>query len=68
MDTKVRELSEEDIQAIASTYHKWKNSSDYSDIVGFCKAATLDEIKKNDYILTPGRYVGVENQEDNDEP
>lgn len=64
VDRKVRELSEKDIQTIASTYHKWKHSSDYSDIVGFCKSATLEEVKGNDYILTPGRYVGIEDEED----
>ena len=64
VDRKVRELSEEDIQTIASAYHKWKRGLDYSDIVGFCKSATLEEIKKNDHILTPGRYVGIEDEQD----
>jgi type I restriction enzyme M protein len=68
IDRRVRELSEEDIMKIASTYHKWKNAEGYEDIQGFCKVATIDEISENDYILTPGRYVGIEDQEDDGEP
>lgn len=64
VDRKVRELSEDDIQQIASTYHNWKNGSGYSDVVGFCKSAQLEEIARNDYILTPGRYVGIEEEEE----
>lgn len=61
---KLRELSEEDTEKIASTYHKFVNDDNYEDIAGFCKVATIDEIKENNYVLTPGRYVGVEEQED----
>jgi type I restriction enzyme M protein len=64
IDRRVRELSEEDIQKIADTYHSWKNNQGYEDVQGFCKAATIDEISENDYILTPGRYVGIEEVED----
>ena len=66
-----RELTEEDISKISGTYHAWrgdKNSDDYEDIAGFCKSATTDEIRKNNYILTPGRYVGMEEFEDDGEP
>lgn len=65
---KLRELSEEDTEKIASTYHKFVNDDSYEDIAGFCKVATIDEIKENNYVLTPGRYVGVEEQEDDGIP
>lgn len=65
---KLRELSEEDIEKIASTYHNYVNSNNYEDIAGFCKSATIEEIKENNYVLTPGRYVGVEEQEDDGIP
>jgi type I restriction enzyme M protein len=70
-DRTHRELTDEEIQRIADTYHAWRGekieSGEYEDISGFCKAATLDEIKKHDYILTPGRYVGFEETEDDEE-
>jgi type I restriction enzyme M protein len=63
-----RELSEEDIARIADTYHAWRGDKDckakYEDIPGFCKSATLDEIREHSHILTPGRYVGTEAVED----
>ena len=65
---KLRELDENDIQKIANTYHNYQNDENYEDIPGFCKASTLDEIKENNYVLTPGRYVGVEEQEDDGIP
>ncbi|MDO4976681.1 MAG: class I SAM-dependent DNA methyltransferase [Eubacteriales bacterium] len=68
IDRKVRELSEEDIKKIASTYQNWRQGKEYEDIKGFCKAATIDEIAEQDYILTPGRYVGIAEQEDDGEP
>ena len=60
IDRKVREFSEEDIQKIAKTYHSWRKNQNYLDVAGFCKSATKDEIKENNYVLTPGRYVGTE--------
>ena len=55
------ELTEEDIARVAKTYHDYKTASaDYADQPGFCKVANLEEIKQHDYVLTPGRYVGVE--------
>ena len=64
-----RELTEEDIARVAKTYHDYKTASaDYTDQPGFCKVAELDEIKQHDYVLTPGRYVGVEETEEDDEP
>lgn len=64
VDRKHRELSYDDIKKIADTYHNWRNiDGDYEDIKGFCKSASIDEVKENEYILTPGRYVGIEDVE-----
>ena len=68
IDRRVRELSEEDIQKIASTYQKWRQGNGYEDMAGFCKEATLEEVRRQDYILTPGRYVGIAEQDDDGEP
>lgn len=65
---KLRELPDEDIGKIAGTAERWQNGEGYEDEAGFCKAATTDDIKKNDYILTPGRYVGLPEEEDDGEP
>jgi type I restriction enzyme M protein len=60
-----RNLSEEDIEKIAGTYHKWRSKEgDYKDIQGFAKCATIDAVKKLNYVLTPGRYVGLQDDED----
>ncbi len=67
IDRRHRELTDEEIKKIADTYHAWRgeNNLEYKDISGFCKSATLEEIRKHDHILTPGRYVGtVEEEED----
>lgn len=64
-----RELTAEDIARVAKTYHDYKTvSADYADQPGFCKVANLEEIKQHEYVLTPGRYVGVEETEEDDEP
>ena len=69
VERTLRELSQEEIGKIAQTYHAWlEGRDDYEDIPGFCKSATLDEIRRHDYVLTPGRYVGVKPQEDDGEP
>lgn len=65
---KLRELSEEDIQTIANTYHDYQNNDEFEDIQGFSKKADINEIKENDYVLTPGRYVGTEEEEDDGIP
>lgn len=64
---KVRVLSEGDINDISAIVVNWQNGEDYNDIKGFCVEATLDDIRRNDYILTPGRYVGVADAEEDDE-
>ena len=68
IDRRVRELTEEDIGIIASIYQNWRQGKEYEDKQGFCKAADLKEIAGQDYVLTPGRYVGIEEQEDDGEP
>ena len=79
VDRTHRELSIEDITKIAKTYHNYRNIgqdetikdgkvNDYEDIKGFCKIATLEEIREQEYVLTPGRYVGIEDEEDDGIP
>lgn len=66
-----RELKEDDIAKIASTYNTWRSLEDfekYSDEPGFCKAASTTEIADNSYVLTPGRYVGIAEAETDGEP
>ena len=64
---KLRELTEEDIQRIADTYNAFAEGT-LEDVKGFCAVADTEEIAQQDYILTPGRYVGIEEQEDDGEP
>jgi len=84
IDRVHRELTDADIRRIAETYHAWRTAGPhpafghplpegegaavYRDIPGFCKSATIDDIRKHGYILTPGRYVGAAPQEEDDEP
>lgn len=65
---KHRELSEDEIKLVADTYHKWKYDQGYVDVQGFCKVSQLDEIRHHEYILTPGRYVGLEEAKVDSEP
>ncbi|MBI1849045.1 MAG: SAM-dependent DNA methyltransferase [Planctomycetes bacterium] len=70
-DRTHRELTDEDVTRIATTYHAWRGEKDagaYADIAGFCKSAPIDEVRKHGHVLTPGRYVGAEAQEDDGEP
>ncbi len=71
VDRTHRELTDEDIAKIAGAYHAWrgeKGAGEYADVPGFCKSAPLEEIRKHGHVLTPGRYVGAEAQEDDGEP
>lgn len=68
---KQKELTAEDIAEIARTYHAWRGEAkdgEYLDQAGYCKSASFDDIKKNDFVLTPGRYVGAAEIEDDGIP
>ena len=71
VDRVHRELSEDEIAEIARTYHAWRGEAEageYEDKAGFCKWAGLEEIKSHDYVLTPGRYVGAAELEEDGIP
>jgi type I restriction enzyme M protein len=70
VDRTHRELTDQDVARIANTYHAWrgeKEAGEYVDVAGFCKSAVLEEVRKHGHVLTPGRYVGAEAQEDDGE-
>jgi type I restriction enzyme M protein len=71
VDRTRRELTDEEIQKIADTYHAWRGEEgvgEYVDVAGFCKSATLEDTRKHGHVLTPGRYVGAADVEDDGEP
>lgn len=72
-DRVLRDFTRDDIQKVADLYHAWKtgaevNGNTYEDQAGFCKSVTLEEIKKHDFVLTPGRYVGAAEELDDGVP
>jgi type I restriction enzyme M protein len=69
----LRALSDEDVLRVADSYHAWRGTdtsagSTYADVPGFCRAVTTAEIAEHGYVLTPGRYVGSADAEDDEEP
>ncbi|HCG6061845.1 TPA: type I restriction-modification system subunit M [Vibrio parahaemolyticus] len=72
-DRVLRDFTQDDIQKVADLYHAWKtgeevNGVEYEDQAGFCKSSTLSDIKKHDFVLTPGRYVGAAEELDDGVP
>jgi type I restriction enzyme M protein len=71
VDRTHRELTVDDIERIAGTYHAWRSDpgpGEYADVSGFCRAVTLEEVRTHGHILTPGRYVGAAAADEDDEP
>ena len=65
VNRRSKDFTAEDIAKITDTYHHWHNKTDgYQDVPGFCKSVTLDEIREKDFVLTPGRYIGLPEDED----
>lgn len=67
-DRVLRDFTDGDIERIAGTFQHWKRGTGYADEPGFCRSATLEEIAAHDYVLTPGRYVGAAEEEEDGEP
>ena len=66
-DRVLRDFKMDDIAKVADTFHAWKQGEGYEDMPGFCKSASLNDIRKHDYVLTPGRYVGAAEQDEDGE-
>lgn len=67
-DRVLRDFKKEDIAKIAETFHAWQTGEGYEDEAGYCYSASLEELKKHDFVLTPGRYVGAPDEEDDGVP
>ena len=67
-DRVLKDFAQEDINKIAETFHNWQQGIDYQDEPGFCFSAKQEDIEKHDFVLTPGRYVGAVDIEDDGEP
>lgn len=66
-DRVLRDFTVDDIQKIADTFHAWQQDEGYENVPGFCYSASLDDIRKHEHVLTPGRYVGTEEQQEDGE-
>jgi type I restriction enzyme M protein len=66
VNRRSREFTDEDINKVAETYHNWRASTSdvHQDIPGYCKSVTIEEIREKNYVLTPGRYIGLPDEED----
>ena len=68
VDRTRREFSDDDVAKISDAYHAWRKGKGFEDVPGFCKSATLEEIRSHGHVLTPGRYVGAEAAEEDETP
>jgi len=65
INRRTKVLSDEDLKLITDTYHNWRNKDgEYEDVAGFCASVPLEKVAELDYVLTPGRYVGLADDED----
>ncbi len=67
-DRVLRDFTQDDLNIVTDLFHNWQTGEGYEDEAGFCKSVELEELKKHDYVLTPGRYVGAADEIDDGEP